>query len=243
MSLQYVSILKTSHAPKLNTDGSYSIFSAEIKTLDKSEVAQIDTGLIISVPVGYYTMFIGGILQPSRLIETLNSTNTNNLSNDNNYKTNLFITLRNLSNNSFTINHGDEIARLIIMRIHFMDVKEVSNIEKQIAEPEAYLTTGSFNKWATSLLSKDPKCFDEYFNEEELKNINSFRNTDDYLNKNNASWLLMNFIYKNVKKENISKIRTIYDDEKFNNLVKPKKESKKNKKSNKKTEEEEEDED
>ena len=70
MSVQIKLLSNSARTPNQNNDGSYDIYSSEEIILKPNETINIRTGLIASLPIGYYGLIESTELVVSHNIET-----------------------------------------------------------------------------------------------------------------------------------------------------------------------------
>lgn len=147
MSIQIKRLSASARVPTSNFDGSYDIYSSECRTIGAGSSTVVSSGFMISLPIGYYGIVGSCELSTSSGIETGTFAGIHYHNYKKSFKqvkagAELILVLRNFGLVNMTINPGDLIGRLVLVRTNILGVREVTEFEEEIYTKQTPVTSG-----------------------------------------------------------------------------------------------------
>jgi len=121
---------------KYSGDAGYDLYSVECKTIPPRSIAEVQTGIAIELPKGYYAeihsrsgLRLKGIFPPVGII-------------DEGYRNDLRVILYNFTDKPYQVNIGDRVAQLIVKPRVEVNFKQVSVLNKSERGSHGFGSTG-----------------------------------------------------------------------------------------------------
>ena len=126
--------------PTRATGGSagYDLYSPETVIIDKNSDLLLKLKISIALPTGHYAQ-----IWPRSGLDSKHRITTGAGIIDEDYRGELCVLLRNLSEKSFTINKGDRVAQLIIMKYEELVVISVGTLDETERGTGGFGSTGA----------------------------------------------------------------------------------------------------
>jgi len=243
MSLQVKILGQSARLPRSNNNGSYNIFSSEEKIIKPNETAIIKTGIMISLPIGYYGMIESTELVISHNIETSNFGSLHYRGNSAAKPIELMLILRNFGLSKHLIKIGDVIGRLVAVQTKIYPILQVENIEEEIdkkslqkiiEKPKIKSIPVSAILWFKHLYRNDPdRVFAEYCDETIIKQFKEFEMSDEHEEALNKEIVEAHFLWEILSEKTHLKINQDFIKHKAETLREKKSEKKPKKESSK----------
>jgi dUTPase len=208
--------------PRQNPDSTYDIYSCVTTTIEPRDCITVDTGIIISVPMGSYARIESVELSVSHNIETSSfcslGYHDNRFVSYGDRPKNVQAVLRNHGVLPYKLKAGDVIGRLVVYRLQRLEMKEYEDIQEQASQQIEYTTKlKSIPKrartWFVRLWVDKPAWITETYLEDHLvEMIDEYRETDEYLTAADPKKLECNYVWKIIPKSTRLQVQSDFEE-------------------------------
>jgi len=139
MKLKIKKVKKGARLPKYvhKNDAGMDLFSAESFVLNPGERKVCLTGIAMAIPTGYV-----GLIWDKSGVAAKGGIKTMGGVIDSNYRGEIGIILKNLSDNKYKISKGDKIAQMLIQKVASPEIEEVDDLENTDRGEGGFGSTG-----------------------------------------------------------------------------------------------------
>jgi dUTPase len=197
---------KGARLPGIDASGIYNLYSAEELCIDPTEIAVVSTGLLVSLPIGYYPKIFSGELFESRNIQVRSNSLTcfTKVIGKNTEPIELTIRLENKGFTRYSVKVDDNIAKMVLLRNKTLQIAEVNDFnydDEIIEQPKMIVLSRSIAVWFKNLYMESPEeTIEKYFDDALVAQLLAIREEEEYSS------------VKNKKMYEISKIWRIVED-------------------------------
>jgi len=230
MSIQIKKITRSAKSLVSNSNGSYDIFSDVNIVIPVKKSVSIRTGLMVSLPLGYY-----GLVHSSDIIEARNVEvnyfsslhyQHNRATDTVNKPREFILNLHNRGEVECRIQVGDVIGKLVVLATkdfpvkvvesleHEIDIEEVKKDKINLPKIKAIDKTAAF--WFKKKYQEFPNDFSfiKKLDKTLPTKIKAFRLTEKYKSALNKVSVESNFVWDSLSSEKKVDIQTMFEDEK-----------------------------
>lgn len=140
MKLQAIRLTKAAKLPHFahHNDAGMDLFAAEAVSIPPQERVQVKTGIALAIPDGY----VGLIWDKSGLSHKYGLKTLGGVV-DAGYRGEILVGITNLGTSVHTFAAGDKIAQMLIQKIEYPDIEEVSELDETTRGEKGFGSTGT----------------------------------------------------------------------------------------------------